>query len=346
MSVDVIPNNMIPQVTSEVEVPTNVKTDFITKESINNKSNSKENINIFQYDNLNVESGKTKSEYCTNELSCESNKEDITNMESNLVSETEDEFEISIHSSNIKQIKSGSFSSSSDNPEFNNTFGKTDEKNLKTIIADSLIGSEEQDKEHKDTRIKNILIEERQFRSDYESNPDKVSEFQHNIEVLDIKFDQDIIGTSSNDFTNDSFSNPENNNKSFYKEALKSNKETINKSHFSKKFNNLKNKLNKIQVVNNKEPEISNKQKIVNFKKKSGYLNIEISPLKQLLTNLKTNMFQSKKKIKKKFRFDRTNRFQSISNLSIHTTTTNLSKNKSLNTKTKKNKSQNNKKDK
>jgi hypothetical protein len=244
--------------------------------------------------------------------------------EEDLLKETEDEFEISLQNS-PGQILDGKLNDSlSENNEFNNTFGKTEERQgIDSLVPDSKEKVKEQQLEE------DIIVEE--VKNNTEKQKKNINIFEQNIEVLDFKFNEEMSDTTSRDMTVESMSNPENQNNNSLKEIKKVSFDPQSKSHFS--YKNGPYTISKLKMK--KKISVSNKLKnpqsdrVLNMKKKSQSSNLEISPLKHLLNNLKMSMFKTNDEYQKQLRFERKNRFKSNNYMSSKTLNTKKKKKRS-----------------
>ena len=236
--------------------------------------------------------------------------------EEDLLKETEDEFEISLQNSPNQPSQGDNWDMLADTQEFNNTFGKTeDDQGMQVFFSNS-----KQSVNNKETAKEDIIVGETVGSSEKHKSSNERNIFEQNIEVLDFKFNGDVSETSSRDMTIESVSNPENTQKSSLKDTMKGQFETKSKTHFSfqtdpfRKTGANQKKGEATHVAKNPQSD-----RVLNLRKKSNSSNLEISPLKQLLNNLKMSMFKSKDEYQKQLRFERKNRFGSINHVSSKT---------------------------
>ena len=236
--------------------------------------------------------------------------------EEDLLKETEDEFEISLQNSPNQPSQGDNWDMLADTQEFNNTFGKTeDDQGMQVFFSNS-----KQSVNNKETAKEDIIVGETVGSSEKHKSSNERNIFEQNIEVLDFKFNGDVSETSSRDMTIESVSNPENTQKNSLKDTIKGQFETKSKTHFSfqtdpfRKTGANQKKGEATHVAKNPQSD-----RVLNLRKKSNSSNLEISPLKQLLNNLKMSMFKSKDEYQKQLRFERKNRFGSINHVSSKT---------------------------
>lgn len=236
--------------------------------------------------------------------------------EEDLLKETEDEFEISLQNSPNQPSQGDNWDMLADTQEFNNTFGKTeDDQGMQVFFSNS-----KQSVNNKETAKEDIIVGETESPSKKHKSSNERNIFEQNIEVLDFKFNGDVSETSSRDMTIESVSNPENTQKNSLKDTIKGQFETKSKTHFSfqtdpfRKTGANQKKGEATHVAKNPQSD-----RVFNLRKKSNSSNLEISPLKQLLNNLKMSMFKSKDEYQKQLRFERKNRFGSINHVSSKT---------------------------